>query len=174
VLIDDDGDPMSRRRGEGSAGQSLVEFAFIFPVITLLAFGFIDIGRAVFTFNTVTNAARQAARVAAVNQLDPAIGPWQCLENRPVENLASPQWTFRGCALAASKALGVASSDVTVSYAAPPGTTLTCSGGTLNVGCIATVTVVAHFVPITPVAGRLIGPVSMTSTSSMPIERLFP
>jgi Flp pilus assembly protein TadG len=165
---------MIRRRGEGSAGQSLVEFAFIFPIITLLAFGFIDIGRAVFTFNTVTNAAREAARVAAVNQLDPASGPWQCLANRPVENVNSPMWTFRGCALSAAKTLGVASTDVTISYAAPPGTTLTCSGGTLNVGCIATVTVVAHYVAITPVAGRLIGPMTMTATSSMPIERLFP
>jgi hypothetical protein len=163
-----------RRRGEGSAGQSLVEFAFIFPIITLLAFGFIDVGRAVFTFNTVAGAARDAARVAAVNQLDPATGPWQCLENKPVENVSSPQWTFRGCALVASKALGVTSSDITVSYAAPPGTTLTCSSGALTVGCIVSVTVVAHYTPITPVAGRLIGSMSMTSTSSMPIERLFP
>jgi hypothetical protein len=163
-----------RTRGRDSRGQSLVEFAFILPVITLLAFGFIDIGRAVFTFNTVTNAARQGARVASVNQLDPVSGPWQCLENKPVESVVSPQWTFRGCSVVAAKALGVTSSDVTISYAAPPGTTLTCTGGSLNIGCIVSVTVVAHFTPITPVAGRLIGSVTMTSTSSMPIERLFP
>jgi Flp pilus assembly protein TadG len=174
VLVDHDGDTVKRSRRHASAGQSLVEFAFIFPIITLVAFGFVDIGRAVFTFNTVTNAARQAARVASVNQLDPISGPWLCQENKPVESVASPQWTFRGCAVTAAKALGVTSSDVTISYAAPPGTTLTCSGGTLNVGCIVSVTVVAHFAPITPVAGRLIGPVTMTSTSSMPIERLFP
>jgi TadE-like protein len=163
-----------RRRHAGAAGQSLVEFAFIFPIIALVAFGFIDIGRAVFTFNTVTAAARDAARVAAVNQLDPVSGPWQCLENRPVESVSSPQWTFRGCALAAAKALGVASSDISVSYAAPPGTSLTCTSGSLTIGCIVSVTVVAHYSAITPVAGRLIGPQTMTSTSSMPIERLFP
>jgi hypothetical protein len=161
----------SRRRR--SAGQALVEFAFIVPIITLLAFGFIDIGRAVFTFNTLTNAAREASRVAAVNQLDPVSGPWQCNSNRPVEDVNNPGWTFRGCALAAGKTIAVAHGDITVSYAPPPGVTLTCSG-TLNIGCIVTVTVTAHYVPITPVAGVLIGPITMTSTSSMPIERLFP
>ena len=162
-----------RRRRQRSAGQSLVEFAFIVPIITLLAFGFIDIGRAVLTFNTVASAAREASRVASVNQLDPVAGPWQCDEGRPVEDVDDPHWTFRGCALNAGKTAGVATSDVVVSYAAPPGVTLTCSG-TLNVGCIVTVTVTAHYIPITPVAGSLIGPITVTSTSSMPIERLFP
>ena len=164
---------MKRGRRERTAGQSLVEFAFIFPIITLLAFGFIDVGRAVFTFNTLTSAAREASRVAAVNQLDPASAPWSCQANRPVEDVNAPGWTFRGCALAAGKTIGLAHGDISVSYAAPPGVTLTCSG-TLTVGCIVTVTVVAHYVPITPVAGSLIGPLTMTATSSMPIERLFP
>lgn len=165
---------MKVARRKRSAGQALVEFAFIFPVITVLAFGFIDIGRAVFTQNTLGNAAREASRVAAVNQLDPVAGPWLCQANKPVEDPANPSWTFRGCAVTAGGVAGVRSSDVTVSYAAPPGTNLTCTGGTLTVGCIVTVTVVANYVPITPVAGGLIGPISMTATSRMPIERLFP
>lgn len=164
---------MSRRR-DRSTGQALVEFAFIFPIIAVLAFGFIDIGRAVFTWNTLGAAAREAARVASVNQLDPVAGPWECLANHPVEDVNNPAWTSRGCATTAGKAVGVRSGDVTISYAAPPATDLTCSGGHLSVGCIATVTVVTQYVPITPVAGSLIGPISMTATSSMPIERLFP
>lgn len=160
----------SRRR---STGQSLVEFAFVVPIITLLAFGFVDVGRAVITWNTLASAARDASRVAAVNQLDPATGPWQCNSNRPVEDVNNPGWTFRGCALAAGVTAGLQHGDISVSYAAPPGVTLNCSG-TMNVGCIATVTVTAHYVPITPVAGILIGPITMTTSSSMPIERLFP
>jgi hypothetical protein len=168
-------EPVSGRCGDRrrSAGQALVEFAFVFPVIALIAFGFIDVGRAVFTDNTLGNAARQAARVVAVNQLDPVAGPWQCHEDRPVEDPANPGWTFRGCAMAAGAAIGVKNTDVTVSYAAPPGSALECTNA-LNVGCIATVTVTAQFVPITPVAGSIIGPIAMTATSSMPIERLFP
>lgn len=159
---------------ERARGQALVEFAFIFPLIAVLAFGFIDIGRAVFTQNTLGNAAREASRVASVNQLDPVAAPWLCQSNKPVEDPSNPSWTFRGCALAAGAAAGVKASDVTFSYAAPPGTTITCTGGKLTVGCIVTVTVVTNYVPITPVAGGLIGPISMTATSSMPIERLFP
>jgi hypothetical protein len=162
----------SRGRGQGH-GQALVEFAFIFPLIALIAFGFIDIGRAVFSYNTLTNAAREAARVAAVNQLDPADPPWECHADRPVEDPADPHWTFRGCAMSAGRTVGVDGAEVTVAYAAPPGVTLECQLE-LNVGCIVSITVVSDFVPITPVAGQLIGPISMSATSQMPIERLFP
>lgn len=155
-------------------GQALVEFAFIFPIIALLAFGFIDIGRAVFTQNTLGNAAREASRVAAVNQLDPVDGPWQCLSNKPVQDPANPNWTFRGCAMTAGATAGVEHGDVAYSYAAPPGTTISCSSGSLTVGCIVTITLTVDYVPITPVAGSVIGPLTMTATSSMPIERLFP
>jgi Flp pilus assembly protein TadG len=162
--------PARYRRG---SGQTLVEFAFIFPIIMLLAFGFIDVGRAVFEYNTLTSAARAAARVAMVNQVDPASGPWKCEATKPVESVASPNWTFRGCAMTAGAALGVTSADVSVSYAAPPGVTLECTSR-LNIGCIATITVTNQYTPITPVAGTIIGPISMTATSEMPIERLFP
>lgn len=159
-----------RRTG---AGQSLVEFAFVFPLIAMLAFGFVDLGRAVFQQNTLADAAREAARVAAVNQVDPADGPWQCHANKPVEDPAAPGWTFRGCAMTVGAVIGVTEADVSVAYSAPPGTTLECASQ-LNVGCIATVTIVSRYFPITPVAGTLIGPLAMSATSEMPIERLFP
>jgi TadE-like protein len=164
-----------RSSARRSRGQALVEFAFVFPVIALLAFGFIDIGRAVFAYTTLTNAARQGARVAAVNQLDP-ISPasYDCEESRPVESTLTPHWTIRACAMAAGKTIGVKATDVTIAYSAPPGTDLSCDpSGNLDVGCIASVTVNAEFFPITPVAGTLIGSIAMSSTSQMPIERLF-
>ena len=160
------------RRRSQARGQALVEFAFVFPIIMLLAFGFIDVGRAVFGYNTLTNAARQAARVAAVNQVDPVVGPWSCNANKPVQNVASPSWTFRGCAITAGAAVGVTDADVSIGYASPPGANLQCA--TPRVGCIAAVTVTADFVPLTPIAGSIIGPITMSSTSEMPIERLFP
>jgi hypothetical protein len=127
----------------------------------------------VFTWNTLTNAAREAARVGAVNQLDPVGGPYNCRTNYPIEDPATPGWTTRGCALSSGKAIGLAGDDVTITYAAPPDTDLKCTG-TLNVDCLVTVTVQTQFTPITPVAGQLIGPISMSATSTMPIERLFP
>jgi hypothetical protein len=161
-----------RRR---SRGQALVEFAVVFPVIVLLGFGLVDVGRAVFEYNTLTNAARQGARVAVVNQLDPASpGPWGCDESKPVEDPSAPQWTFRGCAVAAGSSIGVGPADVTITYFAPPGTTVTCSSGSIHVGCIASVTTVATYRPITPIAGSIIGTISMTTTSQIPVERVFP
>jgi hypothetical protein len=161
---------MFRRR---TPGQALVEFAFVFPVIALMTFAFIDIGRAVFAYNTLTEAARQAVRVAVVNQLDPVSGPWNCQSNRPVQNEATPQWTWRGCGVLSGATIGVQPSDVSVEYSTPGGTDLICAPH-LNVGCLVTVTVTTKFSPITPVAGQLIGSFDMTSTSQMPLERLFP
>lgn len=162
------------RRSPGSArrarGQSLVEFALVIPIIVLLVAAFIEIGRAVFAYNTIANAARQAVRVAAVNQIPNLT---DCDQSRPVEDPSEPHWSYRGCAIAAASALGITTSNVSISYAPPPGTTLTCTP-TLHVGCIASVTVTYNYSVATPFVSLFIGPFTMTQTSNMPLERVFP
>jgi Flp pilus assembly protein TadG len=49
-----------------SRGQGLVEFALVLPVFLLLLFGALDGARLVYTYNTLSQAAREGARVAAV------------------------------------------------------------------------------------------------------------
>lgn len=51
--------------------QALIEFALISPVLLLMIFGVIDIGRAVFYYDTLNHAVREGGRVAIVasNQL---------------------------------------------------------------------------------------------------------
>ena len=44
------------------AGQSMVEFAVLAPIFFLLLLGTIDLGRAVYTYNAISNAAREGAR----------------------------------------------------------------------------------------------------------------
>ena len=44
--------------------QALIEFALVSPVLLLLLFGIIDIGRAVFYYDTLNHAAREGARAA--------------------------------------------------------------------------------------------------------------
>jgi Flp pilus assembly protein TadG len=166
---------MSRRR-DRSAGQSLVETALILPVFMLLLMGIVDVGRAVFAYNTVGEAARQGARVAVVNQLADSQG---CDPTRPVETtvVSTALWSARQCALAAGRVAGVTSSDVTVSYSVPAGTALVCQTSpsmNLSVGCYATVTVGTTWTPITPLVSTILGPVHVSSTSTMPIERVFP
>lgn len=160
---------MTRRRRQAS-GQTLVEFALVIPIIVLLIASFVEIGRAVYAFNTIANAARQGVRVAVVNQLPDVT---DCDESRPIEDPYEPHWSIIGCALLAGKTLGLTPANVTVSYVTPPSTTLSCSP-TLHVGCIATVTVTYQYTISTPVVSRFIGPISMLQVSEMPIERVFP
>jgi hypothetical protein len=48
----------------GQKSQALIEFALISPVLLLLLFGIIDIGRAVFYYDTLGHAAREGARAS--------------------------------------------------------------------------------------------------------------
>ena len=57
-----------RRAPTGDRGQSLVEFAIVFPIALALMLAVFDVGRAVFLYNGLTNAAREGVRLAIVNQ----------------------------------------------------------------------------------------------------------
>jgi hypothetical protein len=50
------------------SGQSLVEFALIFPLLFFLITGFLDLGRAIFYYSSLTNAVREATRYAIVHK----------------------------------------------------------------------------------------------------------
>ena len=158
-----------RRRSE--RGQGLVEFALVFPVFILLLFGILDLGRAVYAYNTIGDAAREGARVAIVNQIQTST---DCLQDRPIQDLSDPHWSIKACAIRWANALEVKASDVTVSYAPPPGMTLTCTPTVVSVGCIATVRVDYTWHAITPIIGGLVGDIAMSSTSQVPVERVFP
>jgi Flp pilus assembly protein TadG len=58
---------MKIAQGRGRAGQSLVEMAMVLPVLALLTFGLLDFGRAYYFQVSITNAAREGARVAILN-----------------------------------------------------------------------------------------------------------
>lgn len=51
-------------------GAALVEFAFIALVFFMLLFGIVEFGRVWFTYNTLAEATRRGARVAAVCPAD--------------------------------------------------------------------------------------------------------
>jgi Flp pilus assembly protein TadG len=56
-------------------GQSLVEFALASIVFFIMVFGLIDVGRAVWNYNTLSQATREGARYAIVHgsrSADPA------------------------------------------------------------------------------------------------------
>jgi len=55
-------------RGARDRGAAAVEFALVFPLLLLIIFGIIDSGRALSAQVTLTEAAREGARLAAVGQ----------------------------------------------------------------------------------------------------------
>lgn len=141
-----------------SKGQALVEFALVMPVIVLMIFGLVDVGRAVFTYNTLSQSARQAARTAIVNQDSTSI------ENTAIENGAT---------------LGLSASDVDVCFKSDDSTERDCSSTagdctTILVGCLAIVEAHTDYAPLTPVIGSLLGTILMSSTSVEPIESVCP
>jgi Flp pilus assembly protein TadG len=64
---------MTRRRRNRTHGQALVEFALVLPMFAMVLFGIIDLGRYVFTVNSMNEAAREAARAGSV-----ALRPAEC------------------------------------------------------------------------------------------------
>ncbi len=58
--------PRSRRAAAGDRGATAVEFALLLPLLLLIVFGTIDFGRALNAQITLTQAAREGARVDAV------------------------------------------------------------------------------------------------------------
>lgn len=147
----------SRRRDRG---QSLVEFALVFPLFMLIIFGIVDAGRLIYTYNTVANAARDGARVAIVNQS--TSGSDTC------DTTSATAWST-GCAIESGLGLGLQPADIVVEYRNP---TDTAACATPIIGCIAAVEVTGTYQPLTPVIGQLIGVVPVTSTSKMAIERV--
>jgi Flp pilus assembly protein TadG len=52
--------------GDREKGQSLAEFALVVPIFLLLIFAIVDFGMGFHAYITVTNSAREGARVGAV------------------------------------------------------------------------------------------------------------
>lgn len=58
----------ARSLSASDSGAAAVEFALLLPILLLLVFGIIDFGRALNAQITLTQAAREGARVAALGQ----------------------------------------------------------------------------------------------------------
>jgi len=140
-----------RRRGHG---QALLEFALSLPIFLLLLVALFDAGRAVFAFNTLTNAAREGARLAIVNQDVPTIVARAKNQTAIVElNDPSVRVHFYNTALDGSA-----------------DTTDPCSP--IAVGCLAIVSFEATYEPITPLISNFMFPsgVTFTARSELSVE----
>jgi Flp pilus assembly protein TadG len=143
---------VKRRRRQSDAGQGLVEFALIFPVLILLLVAIFDVGRLVFAYNDITNAAREGTRTGIVDQTP-----------GKAQNSAIQQAT----------GLGLTPAQVDVKYCHADGTS--CSTTVpINLDALVQVQISYQWSAITPVIGNILGPITVTSVSRMPIERVYP
>jgi Flp pilus assembly protein TadG len=150
----------NRRRGRG---QALVEFALVIPVFLLLLMAVFDLGRAVFAYNSITNAAREGARLAIVNQSTALI-------------------TQR--VLAQSSLGGTGSPTVTVSFHKnTPNddftTNPTCTiypSTSMDLDCVAIVSYQATYRPITPLISNILfsSGVNLAATTTLGVEYVCP
>lgn len=148
------------QRRDRTRGQTLVEFALILPIFVLVLVGIFDLGRAVYVFNTLNNAAREAVRVGIVNQNCTAVG------NEAETAAVSVGVVFNG-------ALGcnVAANDVRIRFLQPDYSEVAPCSTTPRLGCIVEVTVQYEFTAATPIVGNIIGVLDLEGSSRQPIER---
>jgi Flp pilus assembly protein TadG len=150
-----------RVRRRRSRGQGLVEFALIFPVFMLILFAIFDVGRLVFAYTSITNAAREGARLAIVNQ-----------------GTGQPELRVRKQSSVAESTNGDGT-DITVTYVRDDAngqpTTTTCPTP-IPIGCLAKVTYATKLWPITPIVRQVIfnNGITMTATSILPVEYTCP
>lgn len=60
------------KRGHKERGAAAVEMAIVLPLLLLIVFGIIDFGRLLYTKVELSSAAREGARIVAIN--DPSAG----------------------------------------------------------------------------------------------------
>jgi Flp pilus assembly protein TadG len=146
----------SGRRANRRRGQSLVEFALVFPIFMLVLSGIMDFGFMLYSRMSVINSSREAAHAAIV-----------------VENHADIPTVAQGAAVATaaqggvsitSSAVTVTCLQTTVSVTAPP--SVTCASAKAGDSVVVKVSYTYHsFFPL--LFGATLG---LTSTTQMVLE----
>jgi hypothetical protein len=145
----------SRDRGRG---QALVEFALVIPIFLFVLVALFDLGRAVFSYNTLTNAAREGARMAIVNQ-DVTLIKSRAKSQTAIVELVDPS---------VSVSFYQMNEDGTADLSDP------CN--LVAVGCLAVVSFEATYQPVTPIIGNFIfgKGVTMRAESVLSVEYRCP
>ena len=127
-------------------GQTLVEFALVLPLMVLIVMMLADLGRGVYFYSVIFNAAREGARYGVAMMY-------------PVDNSPEIDAAVRKLAIGLDQSALTVTSDYTDSSEANED--------------IIKVTVTYNFSLITPLVGNFIGanPFILTSTSTMHVEQ---
>ena len=176
---------ISRRQGRRSRGQSLVEFALVLPVFLLILFGLLDVGRFVYLNSTLSQAAREGARLGAVEAgwLPPAAQDTTC--NKPngavcpadvstlrthITDAADRMMAPFGSVSNVYTSCDVVPNPSTGLPALPSGNWTTTTCGTHTSRDLISVRVTSTFDAITPIVANILGSVPLTGSATMAIN----
>ena len=143
------------RRASGTRrGQALVEFALVLPIFILLLVAIFDLGRAVFAYNTLTNAAREGHGWRS--SISTSRASSRARSSRPRSSSSTTR--------ASQVDFYQVNADGT------PDTSTQCA--LVAVGCLAVVSFEATYQPITPLIGNIVfkNGVTFTARSVLSVE----
>lgn len=139
-VMEDSNRPSSkeRKRRRSQRGQSLAEFALIFPVFLIIVFGIVDFSLGLKAWIAVTNSSREAARVLVLGQ--------SCAQVTAAANSAASQL----------------SPPVTVTI-----TPSSCTGNSGDAMSVTVSYSYRYVTPLGNFVKQITGPITMSSTSTM-------
>ncbi len=140
-------------------GQALVEFSLALIPFLVILMGIVDLGRGIYMYNGVNEAAREIARVTAVHPCNPG----SCTLGNSAETLA---------VIATQKGLipGLGSGTITIACVKVTDALETdfSSGAACPVTDFIRVTVVARYSALTPVLS-MVAPSNLSSTAHIQV-----
>ena len=162
-------------------GQSLVEFALVIPLFLLILFGVVDAGRYVYMNSVLSQAAREGARLAAVEASwlgNPTSDPSCNQPGGPVcpANLAALTTDATNAANRMVAPFGSVSNlylSCNPSGSAPTGAWTSGTACTTNSGAtgnVVSVRVVLTFTPLTPIIAQVMGTITTSGSATMVIN----
>jgi hypothetical protein len=165
------------RRGRRSAGQALAEFALVLPIFLVAVFGLIDVGRLVYQHSVLSQAAREGARLAAVEAY------WLGSSDASCGQFGGPICPSNFTALRNDVTAAVNRMTVPYGSIASGNVQIQCdadgtsppTGNWTNASCtsripqqsIVSVRVEMTFSPITPIVSGLLGTVTTSGSATM-------
>ena len=193
------GAPIRRSRDRrDERGQGLAEFAVVLPIFLLILFGVFDVGRLVYTNATLSQAAREGARVAATEASWIGVPGTACVSDESAIGPSNPGahvcpadvTAFKGHVVTAVNRMAVSLgqiSDVHVSCnlgdfvdPAPSGDWTETAGGNgchdgsgnaiSTSGDLVSVRIRQDYEPFTPFVSSIIGSLSLSGSASMVIH----
>lgn len=155
----------NKDRRRKSRGQSMTEFALVFPLFALLLFAIVDMSRYVYSTNSLNEIAREAARQGTV-----ALRPAECAS---LSRVACVQTLARNRLTAV--AINLTDVAVVCQRQAPDGTlpvalTTDNCGSTWQSDDFVRVTITSNLGLVTPLIGQFIGNAPMRGEARVTVS----